>query len=77
MRTLLLVLVLAAPAAACLNDREVVERDRRFRSGYGEAPVAAAAVPGASSPWPGIAMLGTPLILAVVGVFLAKRSSRR
>jgi hypothetical protein len=77
MRPILLLVLLAAPAAACLNDREVVERDRRFRAGYGEAPVAAAAVPGTGSAVPPWVLIAVPLALAAVGAALSLRKPRR
>jgi hypothetical protein len=77
MHTIVLLAALAAPAAACLNDREVVERDQRFRSGYGEAPAAAAAVPGNRSAVPPWVLIAAPLVLAAAGAALSLWKPRR
>lgn len=47
----LLLLALALPAMACLNDSEVARQDAEFRSDYGDPPSAAgaAAEPDATS----------------------------
>lgn len=39
----LLLLALALPAIACLNDTEVARQDAEFRAGYPDAPATAAA----------------------------------
>ena len=48
--TLLALLVVASPATACLNDRESLQSEKEFKSGYIEIQTPAQPAPSPASP---------------------------
>jgi hypothetical protein len=73
MRSLML-LVLALPAMACLNDTEVARQDEEFRSAYPDAPAAASAPQVTPAGYNGLACFAAGMGLsALVGAVLWRR----
>lgn len=71
---ILLLLVLALPAMACLNDTEVARQDSEFRSAYPDAPAAASAPQEIPAGFSALACFAAGMGLsALIGAILWRR----